>query len=351
MDVASLAPIWTALGEGTKKEKRTILQAALDDFALSPDAATSAKLLVDKKLCDTIVNLVMHSGDSDRLDEGLHPFRSVYVSVAKSSEAQSYLHLYDTLATEGTLKLEDLHLFQHVLKTNWPNNFLQLDTSIKLFYNLIAVLFSKSHPLCLSFSTFLRTWDRVQVTMSEYFSGDPAKPSQFLRSLQLKISVNWETLSTLNHQDALLHPAPNLLELIRLVRERSWVPPSLPGFSPPVVSPLPGKTPTAETLPPTAAILPQFDANKKRQSVTNPHRHPEIIKYMNGRNFRFRDLLKTCSVPTTKDGKPICLAYHLRGNCFDDCQRKNTHTTLDKEDVSSLLGFTKTNVVDAKFGE
>ena len=31
--------------------------------------------------------------------------------------------------------------------------------------------------------------------------------------------------------------------------------------------------------------------------------------------------------------------------------RKNTHTTLEKEDVSSLLGFTKTNVVDAKFGE
>ena len=47
----ALAPIWFALGDGTKKEERIILQAALDDFSLSPSAATNAKkLLVDKSL-------------------------------------------------------------------------------------------------------------------------------------------------------------------------------------------------------------------------------------------------------------------------------------------------------------
>ena len=72
---------------------------------------------------------------------------------------------------------------------------------------------------------------------------------------------------------------------------------------------------------------------------------------MEGRKFRFRNLLKTCSVPKSKDGRLICCAYQLRGNCFDDCQRKNTHVKLGDDDMKSLLDFVKINIVDAKYGE
>ena len=72
-NVESLAPVWSALGEGTKKEERMILQAALDDFSLTTKAATNAKLVIDKSLCNTMVSLMMSSGDSDRLDEGIQP--------------------------------------------------------------------------------------------------------------------------------------------------------------------------------------------------------------------------------------------------------------------------------------
>ena len=169
----SLAPIWSALGEGIRKEERFILQAALDDFSLTTKAATNAKLVVDKELCSTVVNVMMSSGDSDRLDEGIHPFRTLYNSVAKNSTAMSNLQTYDLLATEGTLRLEDIKLFQHVLKSKWPNDFLQLDTSIKLFYNLIVVLFNATHRLCISYRAFIATWDRVRVPMAEYFGADP----------------------------------------------------------------------------------------------------------------------------------------------------------------------------------
>ena len=146
--------------------------------------------------------------------------------MAKSPAALSHLQTYDLLATEGTLHLEDVRLFQHVLKSKWPNTFLQLDTSIKLFYNLIAVLFTTEHPL------FLTMWDRMRGPMSEYFSVDPAKPAQYLRSLQFSTSVYWETFATLDHNLALLHSAPNLMELIQSVRTQTWVAPSLPGFTP-----------------------------------------------------------------------------------------------------------------------
>ena len=296
----------------------------------------------------------MFSGDSDRLDEGLHPFRTVYDSVAKSSAALSHLQTYDLLATEGTLHLEDIRLFQHVLKSKWPNTFLQLDTSIKLFYNLIAVLFTTEHPLCTSYSNFITMWDRMRVPMSEYFSVDPAKPAQFLRSLQLSISVYWETLANLDHNLALLYSAPNLMELIQSVRTQTWVAPSLPGFTPPVISPLSQFPAPVSTTPPTPAIPTPpspLPTAQPRNAVTNQNCHPTIIKAMEGRRFRFRDLLKTCSVPKTKDGRLICCAYQLRGNCFDDCQRKNAHVKLGDDDMKALLEFVQINIVDAKYGE
>ena len=62
----NLAPIWSALAAVPKKEERIILQAALDDFALSSDSATNVKLVVDKPLCNTVVNLMIFSCDPDR---------------------------------------------------------------------------------------------------------------------------------------------------------------------------------------------------------------------------------------------------------------------------------------------
>ena len=71
-DVSQLTPVWAALAKGPKKEERTILQAALDDHARAPGAATSAQLTVTKELLSIVVGLVFWSGDLNMLEEGLH---------------------------------------------------------------------------------------------------------------------------------------------------------------------------------------------------------------------------------------------------------------------------------------
>ena len=75
--VVELAPVWSAIAKGTKKEEHNILQDALNDLARNPGASTSASLTVTKDLHNTVVNLMFWSGDPDRLDEGLHPFCTV----------------------------------------------------------------------------------------------------------------------------------------------------------------------------------------------------------------------------------------------------------------------------------
>ena len=230
-DFRNLAPIWFALAKGPRKEERSIIQSTLDEQARSPSAMTSVPLLVTKELHRTIVDLMFWSGDLDRLDEGLHPFRTIYTSSAKISRDQSFLQTYDALAADGILRLEDLQLFQHTLKSKWPVDFLQLDTTLKLYGNLLLVMFKEGHPLTAAYLNFMRLWSTLSVQLSEQFGSDPSKPALFLRSIQLHISVYWQTISSSTPSQALLHVAPNLCELLRSFRVQAWVPPTMPGLS------------------------------------------------------------------------------------------------------------------------
>lgn len=180
LDINSLPPVWSALAKGPRKEERNILQAALDDHAHSPMAATNAKLTVTKELLSTVVNLSFWAGDFDLLTEGLHPYRTVYVSAAKQAQDQATLQTYDSLARDGTLRLEDVQLFQLVLISNWPTDYLQLDTSIRLFHNLLTVLLPALHPLNISYNGMLKTWKGMHIIFAEYFGRDRARPAQFL---------------------------------------------------------------------------------------------------------------------------------------------------------------------------
>ena len=57
----------------------------------------------------------------------------MYTSATKQAQDLARLCTYDALEQEGTLRLEDIELFQVVLKSHWPTDFLQLDTSMKFF--------------------------------------------------------------------------------------------------------------------------------------------------------------------------------------------------------------------------
>ena len=90
-DVELLPPVWAALAKGPRKEEHNILQAALDSHTHATGADTNEKLTVTKELLSTIVNLTFCSGDFNMLSEGLHPYRTVYVSAAKQAQDQANL--------------------------------------------------------------------------------------------------------------------------------------------------------------------------------------------------------------------------------------------------------------------
>ena len=110
--------------------------------------------------------------------------------------------------------------------------------------NLLLVLFGAAHPLSVSYQSFIALWNSLSVQLAEQFGGDPAKPALFLRSVQLRMSVYWQTVSTLSTSQSRLQMAPNFSELLTAIRIQTWQPPTMPGV-PVSVPSMNAKTPPA----------------------------------------------------------------------------------------------------------
>ena len=152
----------------------------LDDHAITLGSSTSDPIIVSKELLRTLVNLIFWSGDPDRLDKLMHPFFIIYISAAKKSQDHPNRITCDLLSSDGYLSLKDIQLFQLILKSIWPADFLHLNTTFKSFHNLLVVLLKPNHLLCVSYQLLLSLWTGVIIQISEKFGLDPAKPAPFL---------------------------------------------------------------------------------------------------------------------------------------------------------------------------
>ena len=369
-DVNLLPPVWAAIAKGPRKEERNILQAALDSHAHTAGAATNAKLTVTKELLSTIVNLTFWAGDFDMLSEGLHPYRTVYVSAAKQALDQANLQTYDSLVQDGTLRLEDLQLFQLALKSHWPTDFLQLDTSLKLFHNLLLVILPRAHPLVVAYDSLLTSWKGMHILFAEYFNVDKARPAQFLRSLQLRVALYWQAMAGSTPSNALIIPPPNFQELLMSVSLQTWIPPAMPGQVTPLGGlgvgglgrALPNTPPQGQAPSPTPAPAPApgpapgpsppgGTGSTPQREVRNNGVLPDLAAAMNGRTFQLRTLFgRGRPPPQHDDGRPMCCTYHLRGRCSNTCSRAYSHRTLTTAEQETLRTFVTERIVTPNIG-
>ena len=383
-DVNELEPIFGSIAEGGRKMEKTVLQSGYNSIARSTDSATPAILAVTKELTSTITEVVFWSGDLDRTDEGIHEFRTLYHSASKVSQDQSAMQTYDLLAADGNLSLADVKLFRHVLKSRWPTNFLQLDTTIRVHMNLLALILRPSHPLRAAYQRFIHQWGSMTLQLAEQFNSIPAMASKFLRSLQLRTSIYWQSVTSLPFNQALMHPAPNYVELLNKLLIQDWVPPAVPGYTAPALESGRANAGTAtqtgsgvgagagagsgagngggnggEGTGGDGGGTPRGTmsggaggptGNQQRREENND-RDPVLVEAMDGRQLRLGSLFTgTVRPPRTAAGQEICCAFHLNGCCFSNCRRKSTHGILVAEDRETLREFVQEHIVTPNLG-
>ena len=120
-------------------------------------------------------------------------------------------------------------MFQHIFKSDQPTSYMQLDTTLKSYHNLIVLLLKPTHPYAAAYSIFLNIWKSISVQLAELFATNPSMPAQFLHAIQLRTAVYWQSVNSLNAMEARVLPPPDFAELLSSVRIQSWIPPLLPG--------------------------------------------------------------------------------------------------------------------------
>jgi len=351
--VEDLLPIFRNLATGPKKEERATLQAGLNSVARSSTSATTAEFSITKDLALSIVEFRWFSGDLDSWDEGLHPGRTIYTSTARAAADQNRLLSYQALVEDGQLTSFDLELFKAAQKHELPSTFLSLDTTLKLYDNLLQLLLRPTHPLKAEFTRFLVGWNNCSIQLSEICVQKPGTTAQLLRSIQLHISVYWQTLDGLDRPSALSFPAPDLCGLLTSVRTQSWVPPTLPG-APTVIHPSPAPVRGPATHPPAATpVVPPAASEPTpiRQRMSNSNPIPAIQEAVRDRTFRLGEILTNgVRAPRDRHNNELCLSYHIRFSCFSNCRHARSHHPLNQTEQTSLIDFVQEHVVTPDVG-
>jgi len=236
---------------------------------------------------------------------------------------------------------------------------MQLDTTLKSYHNLIVLVLKPTHPYAAAYSIFLNIWKAISVQLAELFATKLSMPAQFLRSIQLRTAVYWQSVNALNAMEARVLPPPDFAELLSFVRIQSGIPPLLPGAplasaysGTPTVAPTPAPSvgPAPAAAPPPA--LAPAPATAACINVINPSLIPEVQATMTGRNFQLRTLLRNgVRAPKATNGdERICMSYHTVNRCFSDCARRSTHRPLIRNESTVFCTFIQENVVAPDIG-
>lgn len=314
-DVTDLRDVWKSIAAGPRKQERLIVQSAMNTLSASASAFTNASLNVNTDLFTTLITVHFFCGDHDKLDQGLHAYRTLYQSAAKTASDNALLAEYDQMVEISQLTLDDVGMFKRALKSHWPINFHQLDVSLKLNGNLFLLILPLLHPYLASLNRFFAEWNRIGPGLAEQFAQDGVcspLPAQFLRSFQLMQTVYWEAINgAASTADARNIDAPDFTRLLHRFRIGDWIPPSIPGLTtrqlreniqvlaprapiicdPPAPAPAPAPTPAPAPSPAPAPAAPA------RRTMNNGSRSDEMKEMMQGREFKLRDVTRANPPP------------------------------------------------------
>jgi hypothetical protein len=86
------------------------------------------------------------------------------------------------------------------------------------------------------------------------------------------------------------------------------------------------------------------DSPSKRARVSNNDIHPSVKLQQNeiySKLIHFNNLTKCTEKAVKYKGDFLCNNYHIRGHCFDNCKRKNSHIQLPQDLATRYCSYVK----------
>jgi hypothetical protein len=349
---ADLPDLWHKFANCTKKQDSQVLRDALDAFARSAEAYSAATPIVTTRLTQDILAFNFVGQSADDLKGGLHPF---IISEGNAEHRQTNLEvarLYGLLtAGDATCSLADLEALSAKEVKSVPVTYWELESSLGMFGNLIAVVLGTAHPLT---AAFRQMWNLMKSSLREDLHAaleyrSYVKPTHILRSVQLNF-YSWFT----HRRARLTPPNPDFQAILHNILMQVYVLPSLPPSLYQLVYPKKGLFLSSASVPgtvstgsSTSAYTPSASSGASSGSTVSGLTAASASQVTGGRGSRIvnldpiaaitslvpstaklKDLIGTSNPPKHDNGTDMCLSFLLRQGCWSNCKRANQHTSV-----------------------
>ena len=172
-------------------------------------------------------------------------------------------------------------------------------------------------------------------------------------TLVLPIILRWFQIKTLSCFRSLsmgrTAHMPNFQEITALIERRAYhlLPPLPQQYLAPATATRPAsasaEAPISVGRPPAAlSSAPPDNRRDPGPRINNPGLVPEWGAAFNNSNttiWALREFAPSTHDRDTQATVPICLSYHLRGSCYENCQRASMHRALSAAERRSMSAF------------
>jgi hypothetical protein len=349
-----LPDIYGRFAACNKSERRVALADALEQRAHDASAATAIAPVATKELYEMILQgkLAPPSHEMDDLTLGIHPFSCGYSFGQQGTTVQARAQRYDLMMaglTAPTLAEQDTFSTKEVPipKSPYTGGLMIKSCSV-----VLDVVQGPGAPLASSYRSFCaRQWPEIEALLILGAESDPEMATNVVPSI-----LRWIQVHMVHYLRRLMmghNPrVPDFDELTNIVLRKSFnllpnmpsryrvqpgaaslagSPAGIPAARAPAPAPAPGGPP-ATAAPRGGAI------------ITNPNVTTGWPQALEASGRRLAELRETAPKTTNRAGQtvPLCLSWHLKGSCYENCSRNGTHRNLAPQEAQAMRQFVTT---------
>ena len=299
--------------------------------------------IVSTSLFTNIASLNLGAKDIEDITQGVSPFLMCPTGYRKVDDTMVLSTKYMMIHAGDTApNMADMAALLPSKEYNLPDSVYSLVDFIGAYSIIWDVLVGTYHPLALALRSHHKFWvKQTRATIA-------AIPDEYTKTALLIGVMRRIQIITMNYvneamytDDEVPHPSFADIEDKIVGRMLSLFPSLPPHYKNTSSLPLPPPLKQAPTPPTTK------NPNMRGNEVTAP---PHLINttfleafFKSGKTIpQLRDLDVQ---PKTKNGSAVlCLSYHLRGKCADNCRKIATHRKLEPEEESNMKAFIKKNL-------
>ena len=331
----------------TKKVQGLPALNSLLDARINDPTSAGVRPIISAALYSTISSFALATIDYEDITQGVSPFVMCPLGFRKAKtltrNAQTYMHIQTGMAPT----LADLTAIAPSGDFSIPDDIYTLVDFIGAYSVLWDVLVGEENPLAITLRTHHFFW------RTEGQQVRSALPTAAMHKTLIIGTLRFIQLEVMRYVHRIMHvdpqePPPVLQPIVEAVRQRRFhTLPALPSEY--------NTIPTTTTLPPTAGRTiaptgtpPAFNnpptSTPSVAPATDKNQHFISTFLKSGKSIQ--QLRAITDQPKQRDGiKPLCLSYHFRGRCFDNCRRNDTHRKLDQTETNNMQAFLERHIV------